>query len=47
MGAGFENGRMRTTYMRVNAIKSLESLGVSAGCVVVLAPWVANNSPDG
>ena len=25
-----------TTYMRVNAIKSLEPLGVGAGCVVVL-----------
>ena len=27
---------MMTTYMRVNAIKSLEPLGVGAGCVVVL-----------
>ena len=32
----FGNGQMMTTYMRVNAIKSLEPLGVSAGCVVVL-----------
>ena len=36
---------MRTTYMRVNAIKSLEPLGVGAACAVVLAPGLQTIHP--